>query len=174
MKSQTKIAITGPESSGKSILSDFLGSYFNAIIVKEYSRTYYLSYVFTNSREEIIAIAEGQIQAEREAAKSDATLIICDSDLINIKIWMEYYDFEVPQFILDYLDSNPYDFSLLLLPNTPWIADPLRRNPDDRMELYESFKTNLLAHNYSFEIVKELHEARHQEAVQLIKNRFSI
>ena len=87
---------------------------------------------------------------------------------------MEYYDFEVPQFILDYLDSNPYDFSLLLLPNTPWIADPLRRNPDDRMELYESFKTNLLAHNYSFEIVKELHEARHQEAVQLIKNRFSI
>lgn len=173
-KSKIVIAITGPESSGKSVLSEYLASHFKATLVKEYARAYYNTHAYTNSREEIIAIAEGQIQAEREAVNGDASLIICDSDLINIKIWLEYYEYPIPKFILEYLASKPYDFSLLLFPNTPWIADPLRRNPNDRIALFEKFQAQLEAYAFPFKIVQELDEKRQHQAVQIIKEKFKL
>jgi len=169
-----KIAITGPESSGKSVLSEFLADNFDARLVKEYARSYYDKHEYTNSQEEIITIAEGQIRAEREAAKGDASLIICDSDLVNIKIWLEYYGYSTPKFILDYLASKPYDFCLLLYPNTPWVADPLRRNPNDRVALYTQFQRELQRLKYSFETVDELGELRFQQAVQFINEKFKL
>lgn len=172
--SKIRIAVTGPESTGKSVLAAKLAKHYDAVLVKEYARTYYSKHPYKNTRDEIISIAEGQIEAEQTALKTTNSVIICDSDLINIKIWLEYYHYSIPKFILDYLAKNPYDLSLLLYPNTPWIADSLRTNPSNRIELYECFKTTLLKYNYSFEIVQELDGARFLEAVQFIKVKLGI
>jgi NadR type nicotinamide-nucleotide adenylyltransferase len=174
MKTRLKIALTGPESSGKSTLAEQLVDYFKGNMVPEYSRIYYKTHEFENKREEILAIADGQIQAERASLKYDVPFIFFDSDLINIKIWLEYYSYRVPSFISSHIDSEPYDLTLLLYPNTPWEADPLRKNAHDRIALYNKFQWHLDNYKYPYEIINELGSKRFQQAVQVIENKFKV
>lgn len=170
MKNQIKIAITGPESTGKTKLSEQLAQHYNAQLVVEFAREYLINKGDEYTYEDIIYISKQQIEAEKKAFNSGAEIIICDTDTINIKIWLEYYNLKVPEFILNHIQSKPYDLSLLLYPNTNWEADGLRKNENDRIELYSNFKTNLINYNYRYKVVNGLKEKRLLQAIETINN----
>ena len=73
---QIKIAITGPESSGKTTLAKELAKYFkNSFLVNEFSREYLekltRKYIFAD----LLNIAKGQRKNEIQAIKNNYELI---------------------------------------------------------------------------------------------------
>ena len=85
-----KIAIVGPESTGKSTLAAELASYFQAQWVKEYAREYIDKLERPYQKADLKVIAAGQLALEKAVIPIAQKLIICDTNLLVIKIWSEY------------------------------------------------------------------------------------
>lgn len=163
-----KIAISGPESSGKSTLAKELGAYYKLPVVEEYARRYFKDRPLNHRKESILAIAREQIQLEKNAALSAGSLFF-DADLITIKIWLKYYNHPVPSFIETHLTEGAYDYSLLLYPNTPWIDDGIRSNPHDRIALFKQFEEELKKYGIPYHVIKDLGKDRSQSAIRAIE-----
>lgn len=130
-----RIAITGPESSGKTILSRALARRFETVFTPEFAR-YYLGkldrpYAFAD----LERIAKGQLQWQQRDAGRANHLLFCDSDLVVIKVWSDVRFGRTDPWIIRQLEHNPFDLTLLCYPDIPWEYDPLRENPLDREEL---------------------------------------
>jgi NadR type nicotinamide-nucleotide adenylyltransferase len=148
-----KIVLTGPESTGKSTLSRALAAYFGTIWTPEYAR-YYLNHL---SRpylpEDILHIAQAQVQWEAVWEKYANGLLFCDTDLLVPKIWMEHkYGFCDP-WIDAQLRIRPYDLYLLCNIDMPWEDDPLREHPNEREVLFEKYVLALEAMNAKYAII---------------------
>lgn len=170
-----KIDISGPESTGKTTLAQALCKHYNGMLVEDYSRSYFNTKELSNDFEDILAIAKKQIQLEKEAFLSkDFQFIFCDTDLINLKIWLSYYNYEIPSFLLEHINNYKSDLTLLLYPNTPWEEDALRQHKNDRIDLYAQFELQLVQHNYNFEILKKLGSKRLDQAISIINKHFKI
>ncbi len=163
-----KIAITGPESTGKTTLTEALCKHFTAFLVPEFARTYLIQNGNKQDYETILFMAHQQIMLENEALKAKHPLIICDTDLFNYKIWLEYLQFPVPNFIEEHLENQAYTHSLLLLPNIPWKADKLRSNSHNRWELFNEFDKLLQDYNQPFSKIDKLEKDRTAQAIQEI------
>jgi nicotinamide riboside kinase len=107
-----KIVFTGPESSGKS-----------------HGPTYV--------EKDLLTIAQGQVVAEERAVKGLPPLVVCDTDLITLRIWSEEKYGRCHPWISQQTEQRVYDLWLLCKPDLPWEPDPLRENPDDRDRLFE-------------------------------------
>jgi len=68
-----KVVIFGPESTGKTTLSNQLARYYNTVWAPEYAREYlqdkWNNYRKTCDADDLIPIAEGQMKLENELAK---------------------------------------------------------------------------------------------------------
>jgi len=165
-----KIVITGPESSGKSTLALELANSFKAAHTEEQARAYLTSlgepYVF----DDLLKIAEQQIQTEDKFNEEEYDLLFCDTDLITIKIWsLEKYS-KISSKILEWINNRSYDLYLLCRPDIAWEADPLRENPFDRERLFEKHQDELIHYQKNFEIIEGLGEERLNSAVKIIEN----
>ena len=92
-----KIVLFGPESSGKTTLSKELANHYNSLWVKEYARDYLQDKWNNESKvcelEDLIPIAVGQMKLENELTKVSEHILICDTDLLETKVYSEtYYD----------------------------------------------------------------------------------
>ena len=133
-----KIIITGPESSGKTTLSQQLSTHFNIPFAKEFARTYIDALDRDYIMDDLLLIAKGQLESEFNSQ-------LLDSDLITIKIWSEYKYGSCDKWIFDQIEIQKTEkrFYLLCKPDIPWQADNQRENPNDRKELFEIYKKEL-------------------------------
>ena len=76
-----RVSITGPESSGKSVLSKQLAEHFNAGWVPEYARNYLENQGGDTTLSDLVTICRGQLESERELQSKHAD-IICDTDFL--------------------------------------------------------------------------------------------
>ena len=83
-----KVIITGPECSGKTTLSEGLSLHYNSLFNNEYARDYIKSLNRSYIIEDLLKIAQKQWENEHNNLKQK--FLICDTDLITIKIWSEY------------------------------------------------------------------------------------
>ncbi|ADR23276.1 hypothetical protein MATR_28750 [Marivirga tractuosa] len=144
-----KIAIIGPESTGKSTLTKGLADHFHEPFVPEFGRKYLEENGSQYEKSDLLKISKGILEAEQEQAKNAKHFLFCDTDLIMMKVWYEVKYGECHPYVLDKLSQKPYDFYLLCAPDLPWEADPLRENPNMREELYDRYQQELV--NYRFE-----------------------
>ncbi len=83
-----KIAIVGPESSGKTTLAQDLAQRLACPWVAEYVREYFATRADASyDLPDIIEIARGQLAAEHAAPAS--TDLVCDTNGLVCKIWAE-------------------------------------------------------------------------------------
>ena len=163
-----KIVITGPESSGKSTLFKALEKHYKVIGAGEYARDF-----LTTSNGEYIAgdlltISKGQIEKELYVKALSKSFVLCDTDLLTIKIWSEYkFNFCDTQ-ILNLLSDYPADFYLLMSPDIPWEPDPLRENPDDRLDILAIHIKELRAMGIPYVLISGALEQRFQQSINLI------
>ncbi|WP_242696020.1 AAA family ATPase [Desertivirga brevis] len=124
-----KIAVVGPESTGKSTLSAQLAEHYNTVWVPEYAREYCAALTEPCSWQDEINMFHGQLKLEKELLPKANQLLICDTTFITVKIWSDYTFGKAPQEVLDELPKHTYDLYLLLDIDLPWQEDPLRDFP---------------------------------------------
>ena len=154
-----KIAITGPESTGKSTLSEQLATHYNTVWVPEYARTYIGNLGRDYTIDDIEAIARGQLQLEQELEAGAGTILISDTDLLVLKIWSEHAFGRCPEFIVEQLEQQNYNLYLLMGVDLPWEPDPQREHPHLRQFFYDWYKLELQTMGVPFaEISGQQHE----------------
>ena len=149
-----KIAITGPESTAKSSLVQFLSSHFGFPFVPEYAREYMQEKPlgYSCSFDEITAIALEQIRLENKLVENNQ-LIFCDTDVLVSKIWQEHVFGKCDPLVETSFQNNLYQLHLLCSPDIEWEPDPLRSNKHDRDILFQKYKNALDASSKPYKII---------------------
>ncbi len=168
-----KVVLFGPESTGKTTLSRQLARHYNTVWVPEYAREY-LQNKWNEERKtcenkDLIPIARGQMTLENELAKKSNRVLICDTDLLETKVYsQEYYGGYVHPLLDESVRVNTYDLYLLTYIDTPWESDDLRDRPHMREEMFRAFEKSLIAHDKNYLLVKGDKKTRLQTAVEAI------
>lgn len=131
-----KIVVIGPESTGKSTLSEALARRLKTLWVPEYAREYLDLLNRPYEENDLLRIAEGQISSEEEKSASAEDFLICDTDLHVIKVWSEHKYNHCHPWILEQVAVRRYDFYILTDIDLPWEPDPWREHPDPFMRRY--------------------------------------
>ncbi len=173
-----KIAIIGPESTGKSELSKALAIHFNAHWVPEFSRTYCENLAHDCTLEDELNIFQGQLNLERSIFKKslfeNKNILICDTTIVTVKVWCEYVFNYCPDIVEYEFQNRHYDFYLLTNNDLPWQDDPLRNFPDKREYFFNLYLSLLKDKQAPFTIVKGVAEERVQNAIQAIQSYFKL
>ncbi len=168
-----KVVLFGPESTGKTTLSTQLARHYNTVWAPEYAREY-LQEKWNNERKtcensDLIPIAIGQMKLENELAKKADKLLICDTDLLETKVYSEeYYGGHVDQYLDEAALENQYDLYLLTYIDTPWEADDLRDRPEQRLEMFRAFENALKKYKRPYILLKGNKQKRLKEASNAI------
>ncbi len=167
-KAIKKIAIVGPESTGKSTISQQLANHYNVAWVPEYARYYCAALKQECNLQDEINMFHGQVALEESIlATAQTDFIICDTTFLTVKIWSDEFFGETPQIVIDALTERPYDFYLLLDIDLPWQEDPLRDFPHMREHFMNIWHKELKALNANYVVVNGI-ENRLQNAIDVI------
>lgn len=161
-----KIAITGPESTGKTTLAKALAGHYNVEWAREYAREYLAAKHGDYVLQDLDSIAVGQ-KNNIEALLS-SPILIADTEMTVIKIWSEFKYGECSSFIHTLWKEQDFDLYILCSPDIPYEADPLREHEAFREELFEIYHNVLRQMNVNFIVVRGDRENRLDAAVEQI------
>jgi NadR type nicotinamide-nucleotide adenylyltransferase len=164
-----KIAVVGPECTGKSNLSEFLADYYHTSWVPEYARGYLDNLVRPYEQHDLLTIAHGQLRLEDKYEKSSDGLLICDTNLYVIKVWSEYKFGNCHPEILRHIATRKYDLYLLTYIDLPWVPDPLREHPHEREKLYNIYFNEMKNQSVPCVVIKGEGEQRRRAAIDAIE-----
>lgn len=168
-----KVVLFGPESTGKTTLSNQLARHYNTVWVPEYARDY-LQNKWNNKRKtcensDLIPIAIGQMKLENELAKKADKVLICDTDLLETKVYSEeFYGGFVNPDLEEAAIANSYNLYLLTYIDTPWEKDDLRDRPELRLEMFNAFENALIKYNRPYITLKGDKKTRLENAIKAI------
>ncbi len=147
-----KIVITGPESTGKSTLTNALAKEYSTSHVKEYAREYLESLNRSYELEDVLAMAKEQLKQEKESLDK---LVFLDTDLTVYAIWIkEKYNLEI-DWIHDHLSKTTTKIYFLCDLDVTWEEDPLREHPraEDRQLLFMMYKALLEKYDLTYYVI---------------------
>jgi NadR type nicotinamide-nucleotide adenylyltransferase len=130
-----RVAILGPESSGKSTLAETLAMRHQTLWVPEYLR----EFVDTEGRVPVAAdqfhIAATQRDREDAAAASAGTnkYLFCDTAPLMTAVYSRHYFGGIDDQLAPLADRHPQDYAMTLVasPDIPWVADGLQRDSEE-------------------------------------------
>jgi len=165
-----RIAITGPESTGKTELAQHLAKVFNEPWVPEFARDYLEIYGPEYSLRDVEIMAKGQLLEEDRMAAKANRFLFCDTDFTVLKIWCEVVFGKCPDWIDQMFRRHRYDLYLLCYPDLIWQPDPLRENPDNRLELFLLYQKALEENGVKYVVVDGLGTERMEKAISFVKH----
>lgn len=165
-----KMAIIGPESTGKSVLCQYLSKHYNTEWVPEFARYYLDELDRPYEQHDLLNIAKGQLAWEDNKAKFANGYLFCDTTLIVIKIWSHYKYGSTHQWIEKELKARHYNFYLLGNIDIPWKPDPQREHANMRPFFFDLYKKYLDDHSLPYSIVSGIGDERNNRAVDAIEN----
>lgn len=165
-----RVCVTGPECTGKSELSKFLANHYQTNWVPEYARNYLDKLGRAYQQSDLNKIAHGQIRLEDEWINDSNRILICDTNLITIKIWSEFKYGHCDSEIIRSMKNRIYHLFLLCYVDIPWEMDPQREHPDKREELWSIYKQEIILTGVPFAEIKGTREARQLAAINAIDN----
>lgn len=165
-----RIAITGPESTGKSWLAEHLAEYYKTLWVKEFAREYLTRINRPYRYSDILEIAKGQYEAENQAAikLKGSGLLFCDTEFIVTKIWCLVKYGRCHRYIRSMVKNHRYDLYLLCDIDMPWEFDPLREHPYKRDLLMELYLNELKSNNLPYKVIRGTGNKRLENAVKAV------
>jgi len=172
-RSVLKIAVVGPESTGKSTMSAYLAKHYNTVWVPEFARGYCEALTEPCTWQDEINMFYGQLALEAEYLPKANNLVICDTTFITVKIWSDEIFGHSPQEVLDELPKHPYDLYLLLNIDLPWEEDPLRDFPHMREHFMDVWHKELDALGARYILISGTGDDRYENAVKAVDDFIS-
>ena len=166
-----KVVIIGPESTGKSTLSEQLAQHYKTEWCPEFAREYLLTHGKNYTYEDLLTIAKGQIELEDKYASllttHDSRLLFIDTDMYVMKVWCEFVFGKCHRLILEQIVKRKYDLYLLCNVDLPWMPDELREYPDleTRKKLFRIYKDCMVNQSVPWIEISGNYEERLQKAI---------
>lgn len=167
-----KIALFGPESTGKTTLAKQLAEYYKTEWVPEFARDY-LQEKWNKTQDicnidDMLPIAYGQTKSENEHLLLAHKYLFCDTNLMVTKVFSEvYYDYCDPLLNQAALDHE-YDLFFLTDIDVPWEKDDLRDKAEGRESVFAVFKQSLIDNNKPFITLSGDKDLRLNKAISII------
>ncbi|MEZ7498999.1 DUF4301 family protein [Flavobacterium sp. Arc3] len=167
-----KIAMFGPESTGKTTLAIQLANHYKTAWVPEFARNY-LQEKWNEKQQicdvdDMLPIAYGQTKLENEGQSVANKYLFCDTNLMVTKVFSEvYYNYCDP--LLDKAaQEHEYDLFFLTDIDVPWEKDDLRDRAEGRDIVFGLFKKSLIENNKPFITLSGDKDLRLQKAISII------
>jgi nicotinamide mononucleotide transporter len=127
-----RVAVFGPESTGKTVLAGKLAAHFGEPCVPEYARQFWDEHGGITLKD-IPAIAHRQAEMEDAAAAQAKRVVICDTEALTTVLWSELLYQDCPPLVRMSAELRAPRYDLYLLTNTdvPFAPDPQRVFSDD-------------------------------------------
>lgn len=170
-----RIAVTGPESTGKTTLAMQLADKFDGLYIPEFARSYVENlnrqYVYID----VEAIARAQINQYTEAIRSGKIVQFFDTWLIITKVWFRWVYNKVPDWLENGIRNYPMDLYLLCRPDLPWEDDPVRENGgENRIRLYEEYRQELINHDCQYVEIGGAGDQRLENAIKAVRHFYQL
>ncbi len=169
-----KVAITGPESTGKSALAAALSAHFHTTFAGEYAREYLSRTNGLYDLQDMTRICEGQIELEESAMANANEFCFFDTDMPVLKVWSQYRFGLVPAAIEQAFMQRKYDLHLLCMTDLPWQPDAFRESPgqEERDLLYIIYRNLLIDGRRPFVEISGTGDIRFQQALKALSKTF--
>lgn len=167
-----KICIFGPESTGKSTLTQKLAEYFDTNYVEEFAREVIKSKNGNIQYEDMVIIAKGHDKAVSEGVKKANKLLFVDTDAITSKIWSEQLFNKYPPILDDIIKKTNYDLYLILDVDVPWVDDIVRYLPQNRRDFFDICENELKKYDKNYIVISGDYNERFETSVKAVKDEF--
>lgn len=137
-----RVAILGPESSGKSMLAAFLAAHYQTRHVAEYGRAYVDAVSPNFDEETFLAILHGHRASEEAMARQANRVLFSDTESIVTKLWAQILLGFVPPSIEEAVQNSRYDLYLVTSTTEQWADDAQRFQPE--LAARQAFEENCL------------------------------
>ena len=169
-----KIALFGPESTGKTTLAKQLAEYYKTEWVPEFARDY-LQKKWDASQQicsvdDMLPIAYGQAKLENEQTLIANKYLFCDTNLMVTKVFSEVYYNYCDPLLNEAASQHQYDLFFLTDIDVPWEKDDLRDKAEGRESVYAVFKQSLIDHNKPFLTLSGDKNLRLKKAIAIIED----
>lgn len=118
-------------------------------------------------------IAKGQIQTQERMEALANKILVCDTNLLVVKVWSEHkYGVCDPE-ILKIHAAKSYDHYLLTATDIPWEDDPQREHPQLRQHFSELYHSLIASTGVGYTQISGTSEQRIQRAVKAVEQLVS-
>ncbi len=170
-----KVVVTGPESTGKTEICQFLALSFRAKFIPEYAREYIASLGRPYTYGDVERIARVQIEQLREHSEGGWPILFLDTYLVITKVWFREVYGKTPDWIDEHLAKAGIDLYLLCYYDIEWTPDPVRENPDPRRAvLYAFYLDEIKRLGRPYEIIRGHGQERFNQAQAAVRKHFDV
>lgn len=167
-----RMAVFGPESTGKTALAEKLAIHFGEPLVPEYAREFWdLHGAIT--LDDMLPIAREQWRREDEAAARARRLVICDTDALTTMLWSDLLYGACPEELRRVVEQRAKNYALYLLLDidVPFADDPQRcfPNPADREKGMRIWRGALERRRLPFQLIRGEWAERERSAIAAIE-----
>lgn len=170
-KNRYRVVVTGPESTGKTDLTMQLARHFKGLYIPEYARFYVESLNRQYNYNDVVYIAQKQLELDEKYTHKQPEWLFFDTYLIITKVWFEYVFKKCPPWLIKKIETASIDIFLLCNNDIPWEKDSVRENGGEmREQLLEEYRKQLEYFGFKYWEVKGTGVIRTENAIQIIKN----
>jgi len=180
MSAPLRIAVYGPESTGKTELATKLAAHFGAPLVAEYARERW-DEQGALTLEDMLPVAQEQWRREDAAARDACNIlyykhpvpVICDTDALTTMLWSDLLYGTTPDELRRGAEKRTKNYALYLLLDidVPFAPDPQRcfPNPEDREKAMKVWRGALERRHLPYELIRGNWAEREQTAIRAIE-----
>ncbi len=163
------VCVTGPESTGKTTLSQALAQRFGVPWLAEYAREHLTTCAQGRTgydRETVASIAREQWRRERNLLQRTESPVVFDTDLAVLFVWWQEKYGAVPRWIDRAWAGQAPRLYLLCRPDIGWRPDPLRESPHDLDRLFGIYRDLLTERGLRFVEIHGTGDARTEVGIR--------
>lgn len=144
-----RICIFGGESSGKTTLAQALAEKLDTVLVAEYGRELWEKKNGVLRFEDMVHIAEVQIEREEALAQQAGDYLICDTSPLTTLFYSDAI-FQRISPRLQELANRSYDYVFLCAPDFEFVQDGTRRDDEFRQCQHRWYRDALASRNVEY------------------------
>lgn len=163
-----RVAIIGPESTGKTTLAQTLADELHTCFVPEWARHVLEARGGSLDGLDWTELVRGQIASEEALAREANRILICDTDPLITTVWAEELLGDCPENLRQLASERRYDLTLLTAPDVPWVSDVVRYLPDGGARFFSKCEQALQRANRRYVVVRGNWEERLAQAKRAI------